>query len=126
PLVPLAMSMLPGRASGGVKGSRAISPVAGILLFLGPALGPTVGGALIGAAGWRGIFLINVPLGVLAAVAVRHVPAAMAPERRPGARFDLPGLILLAAGLTGLLFGASRGASAGWTAPSTWVSLAAG
>ena len=123
PLVPLAMSMLLGRDTGG---ARAISPVAGILLFLGPALGPTVGGALIGAAGWRGIFLINVPLGVLAAVAVRHVPAAMAPERRPGARFDLPGLILLAAGLTGLLFGASQGASAGWTAPTAWVPLAAG
>jgi EmrB/QacA subfamily drug resistance transporter len=123
PLVPLAMSMLLGRDTGG---ARAISPVAGILLFLGPALGPTVGGALIGAAGWRGIFLINVPLGALAAVAVRYVPAAMAPGRRPGARFDLPGLILLAAGLTGLLLGASQGASAGWTAPVTWLPLGAG
>jgi EmrB/QacA subfamily drug resistance transporter len=123
PLVPLAMSMLLGRDTGG---ARAISPAAGILLFLGPALGPTVGGALIGAAGWRAIFLINVPLGALAAVAVRYVPAAMAPERRPGARFDLPGLILLAAGLTGLLFGASQGASTGWTAPPAWGPLAAG
>jgi EmrB/QacA subfamily drug resistance transporter len=123
PLVPLAMSMLLGRDAGG---ARAISPLAGILLFLGPALGPTVGGALIGAAGWRGIFLINVPLGALAAVAVRYVPAAMAPGRRAGARFDLPGLILLAAGLTGLLLGASQGAAKGWTAPATWVPLAAG
>jgi EmrB/QacA subfamily drug resistance transporter len=123
PLVPLAMSMLLGRDS---RGARAISPVAGIMLFLGPALGPTVGGALIGAVGWRGIFLINVPLGALAAVAVRHVPAAMAPGRRPGARFDLPGLVLLAAGLTGLLLGASQGASAGWTAPASWVPLTAG
>jgi EmrB/QacA subfamily drug resistance transporter len=126
PLVPLAMSMLLGRDAGGVQRSRAISPVAGIMLFLGPALGPTVGGALIGAVGWRGIFLINVPLGALAAVAVRYVPAAMAPGRRPGARFDLPGLSLLAAGLTGLLLGASQGASAGWTAPAAWVPLASG
>jgi EmrB/QacA subfamily drug resistance transporter len=126
PLVPLAMSMLLGRDAGGVQRSGAISPVAGIMLFLGPALGPTVGGALIGAVGWRGIFLINVPLGVLAAVAVRYVPAAMAPGRRPGARFDLPGLILLAAGLTGLLLGASQGASAGWTAPATWIPLVSG
>ena len=126
PLVPLAMSMLLGRDAGGVQRSRAISPVAGMMLFLGPALGPTVGGALIGAVGWRGIFLINVPLGALAAVAVRYVPAAMAPGRRPGARFDLPGLILLAAGLTGLLLGASQGASAGWTAPAAWVPLASG
>lgn len=116
------MSMLlgPGRSAKGV------SPLAGILLFLGPALGPTVGGALIAAAGWRAIFLINVPAGLLAAVAVRAVPAALAPEHRPGARFDLPGLILLAAGLTGLLLGASQGASAGWAAPACWVPLAAG
>jgi EmrB/QacA subfamily drug resistance transporter len=121
PLVPLAMSML----LGGGDTARSISPLAGIMLFLGPALGPTVGGALIGAAGWRSIFLINVPAGALAAVAVRFIPAGLAPGRHGGARFDLPGLILLAAGLTGLLYGSSQGASSGWTAPSTWVPLAA-
>jgi EmrB/QacA subfamily drug resistance transporter len=123
PLVPLAMSMLLGRATGA---ARSISPAAGIMLFLGPALGPTVGGALIGAVGWRAIFLINVPLGTLAALAVRFVPPALAPARTPGARFDLPGLILLAAGLTGLLFGASQGAASGWTSAVTLITLAAG
>ncbi len=128
PLVPLAMSMLLGRGpeGGGGNGSRSISPLAGIMLFLGPALGPTVGGALIGVAGWRSIFLINVPLGALAAVAVGSVPAALAPGRQPGTRFDLPGLVLLAAGLTGLLLGASQGASAGWSSGTSWVPLAAG
>jgi MFS family permease len=96
PLVPLAMSMLLGRGTGA---ARSMSPLAGIMLFLGPAVGPTVGGALIGAAGWRAIFLINVPVGALAAAAVRLVPPVLAPGRTPGARFDLPGLILLAAGL---------------------------
>jgi MFS family permease len=152
PLVPLAMSMLLGRnttgagarnttdagtrdsadarddtgAGDGGGAGRAISPLAGMMLFLGPALGPTVGGALIGAAGWRAIFLINVPVGALAAVAVRFVPAALAPGRRAGASFDLTGLILLAAGLTALLFGASRGAADGWTSGLTWLPLAAG
>jgi len=122
PLVPLAMSML----LGGGGSARSISPLAGVMLLLGPALGPTVGGVLIGAGGWRAIFLINVPLGAAAALAVRFVPAALAPGRTPGARFDLPGLVLLAAGLTGLLLGASQGAADGWGAPSTWVPLAAG
>jgi EmrB/QacA subfamily drug resistance transporter len=121
PLVPLAMSMLLGG-----RGARNISPVAGIMLFLGPALGPTVGGALIGAAGWRGIFLVNVPLGALAAVAAGAVPAALAPGRQPGARFDLPGLILLTAALTGLLLGASQGAAAGWASPACLLPLVAG
>ena len=52
PLVPLAMSML----LGGSGSARSFSPLAGIMLFLGPALGPTIGGALIGAGGWRTIF----------------------------------------------------------------------
>jgi len=121
PLVPLAMSML----LGGGGSARSVSPLAGIMLFLGPALGPTVGGALIGAGGWRTIFLINVPLGAAAAAAVRSVPAEFAPGRIPGTRFDLPGLILLAAGLTGLLLGVSRGTSGGWTV-SAWAPLAVG
>ena len=126
PLVPLAMSMLLGRATGS---ARSISPLAGIMLFLGPALGPTIGGALIGVdpnTGWRAIFLINVPAGALAAVAVRFVPAALAPGRTPGARFDLPGLILLAAGLTGLLFGASQGPASGWASAVTLIPLTTG
>jgi EmrB/QacA subfamily drug resistance transporter len=120
PLVPLAMSMLLGRHPGG-GGARDISVPAGIALFAGPAIGPTVGGALIGVSGWRGIFLINVPLGALAAVAVRTVPPSLAPGRQPGTRFDLPGLVLLAAGLTALLLAATRVAAAGWA-----VTLAVG
>jgi EmrB/QacA subfamily drug resistance transporter len=129
PLVPLAMSMLLGRVNqdgGATRAARSISPLAGLMLFLGPALGPTVGGALIGADGWRTIFLINVPVGALAALAVRFVPAVLAPGRTTGARFDLAGLILLGAGLTGLLLGASQGAASGWAAPVTLGPLAAG
>ena len=122
PLVPLAMSML----LGGGGSARSISPLAGMMLFLGPALGPTIGGALIGAGGWRAIFLINVPLGAAAAAAVRLVPATLAPGRTPGARFDLPGLVLLAGALTGLLLGASQGAANGWSAASTWAPLTIG
>src|SRR5579875_442848 len=109
PLVPLAMSMLLGRGGG----ARSMSPAAGMLLFLGPALGPSAGGALIGLAGWRAIFLINVPVGALAAVAAGTIPAGLAPGRDERARLDLPGLILLAAGL-------------GWASAAAWIPLAAG
>lgn len=123
PMVPLAMSMLLG--TGG--SSRSISPIAGMMLFLGPALGPSVGGALIGAGGWRWIFLINVPLGVVAVVASRRLPPSLAaggPDR--SARFDLIGWLLLAVGLTLLLFGASQGSVAGWSDAATLVPIAAG
>jgi EmrB/QacA subfamily drug resistance transporter len=122
PLVPLAMSMLFGQG----EASRAMPATAGMLLFLGPALGPSVGGALIGAVGWRSIFLINVPAGIAAAFAIPRIPAGLAPGRTAQARLDLVGLLLLAGGLAVLLFGIGEGGTAGWGAPSSWLALAAG
>src|SRR2546421_5599647 len=78
-LVPLAMSMLLGKGGAG----RQIPPAAGILLFLAPALGPSVGGLLINAGGWPLIFLVNVPFGVLGAFGVRRIPGPAADRRRP-------------------------------------------
>ncbi len=109
-MVPLAMSMLLG--SGG--GARSMSPVAGIMLFLGPALGPSLGGVLIGVWGWRAIFLVNLPIGVAAAISARRIPRMLAAGRQPAARFDVVGWILLAAGLALLLFGAGNSETGGW------------
>jgi EmrB/QacA subfamily drug resistance transporter len=122
PMVPLSMQMMLG--SGGAR--RSLSPLAGMLLFLGPALGPTVGGALIGAGGWRTIFLINLPLGLAAALFTRAIPGRLAPGRIPGTRLDLPGLGLLAGGLTLVLFAATEGGSAGWDSGACWIPLVIG
>ncbi|QDZ14523.1 DHA2 family efflux MFS transporter permease subunit [Humibacter ginsenosidimutans] len=121
-LVPLAMGMLMG--SGGA--SRDVSPLAGMLLFLGPALGPSLGGLLIGVFGWRSIFFINIPLGIVAALTMRAVPRRLAPQGDRGARFDLVGIALLAPGLFGVLFGLDRGESAGWAHPESWLPIAIG
>ena len=117
PLVPLAMSILLGRGSAG-----SMSPVAGILLFAGPALGPAVGGALIGAAGWRLIFLVNVPLGALAVAAAWKLPGRDGHGR--SVKFDLSGLVVLAGGLGVLLYGTTDGASHGWS--RAWPLVACG
>jgi hypothetical protein len=58
-----------------------------------------------------------VPLGALAAVAVRYVPAAMAPGRRPGVPLRPARLILLAAGLTGPAAGCQPGRLGGLDGP---------
>jgi EmrB/QacA subfamily drug resistance transporter len=122
PMVPLSMRMTLG--SGGAR--RSMSNTAGVLLFLGPALGPTVGGALIGAGGWRSIFLINLPLGLAAALCARAIPGRLAPGRIPGTRLDLPGLGLLGGGLTLVLLAATEGGNQGWNSAACWTPLAIG
>lgn len=64
--------------------------------LIGPLVGPTVGGWLVQAASWHWIFLINLPLGVVGAMAsLRYMPDL----RQPVARFDLAGYGLLAFGM---------------------------
>jgi EmrB/QacA subfamily drug resistance transporter len=122
PLVPMAMSMLFGKG----ESARSMPAVAGMLLFLGPALGPSVGGALIGAVGWRSIFLINIPTGVAAVLAVRRIPAGLATARDQGARLDVAGLLLLAGGLALLLLGITVAGTDRWTTAGSWLPLLLG
>src|SRR5713226_4770859 len=65
------------------------------------AAGPLVGGWLVGAAGWRWIFLINLPLAaIVVAVALRHVPETRDPSAH--GRFDVLGAVLAAVALAGI------------------------
>jgi EmrB/QacA subfamily drug resistance transporter len=123
PLVPLAMSMLLGKGGR----ARSISVTAGIMLFAAPALGPTVGGALIGVGGWRLIFAVNVPLGVVAVRAAKRLgPGAGSVRSAENTEFDLAGLVMLAAGVTLVLLGTSQGGTAGWGTATCLAPLLAG
>ena len=73
----------------------------GTMSALGTALGPTLGGVLIAGPGWRAIFLVNVPLGLLALLlAARHLPADRPAPQKARAGFDTLGTLLLALTLT--------------------------
>ncbi len=121
PLVPLAMGMLLGRSGA----ARDMPAAGGILLFLAPAIGPTLGGALVEAFGWPSIFLVNLPLGLLGFFAVlRAVEASNEVDR--SARPDLVGLLLLAGGLSLAIYGASEGPLRGWLEGGVWPLWAAG
>lgn len=69
----------------------------GTMSAMGTALGPSLGGVLIAGLGWQAIFLVNVPLGIVAWVlAHRYLPADCRGEKTGRARFDNLGTLLLA------------------------------
>jgi EmrB/QacA subfamily drug resistance transporter len=112
PLVPLSMNLIFGRGDEAVKD---VPVMAGLVLFLAPALGPTLGGLLISVWGWPSIFLINLPFGIVALLGMRHlrrVGFVDQPDRT--ARFDPVGLVLLSVGLTGAIYGTTEAPGKGW------------
>ncbi|HEX3735680.1 MAG TPA: MFS transporter [Solirubrobacterales bacterium] len=94
--------------------ARAIGAWSGLGGVAG-AIGPLVGGYLIGAVSWRAIFVINLPIGIFVAwAATRHVPESRDPDATGG--LDLRGAALAALGLAGttyaLIEAPGKGASA--------------
>jgi EmrB/QacA subfamily drug resistance transporter len=88
------------------------------------SLGPVLGGAITSGISWRGIFLVNVPIGV-AAITVTwwRVKESRAP--RPG-RPDWAGLVLLTGGLLGIVYGLIRASETNWSDDGVRGCLTAG
>ncbi len=118
PLVPLAMNMMFG---GDGHAQKQMPAMAGMVLFLAPAIAPALGCVLIHWGGWPLIFLVNVPLGVMALLGVSHIPTELGglPQAtRP--RFDSVGFAGLATALTAVTYGAVEGPQRGWRAAGVW------
>jgi EmrB/QacA subfamily drug resistance transporter len=83
------------------------------------AFGPVLGGTLVGAVGWRGVFWFNLAFAVLLLpVTSRLVPESADPE---SARLDLPGLLLGALTLGAAVFAIIEGETAGYT--TSWIDV---
>ncbi|HUH79820.1 MAG TPA: MFS transporter [Solirubrobacteraceae bacterium] len=81
------------------------------------ALGPVLGGVLVEGIGWRSIFWINVPIGILAVLlTMRFVPESRAPRPR---RLDPVGQLLVIVTLASLTYGIIAAPKAGWTSAQT-------
>jgi EmrB/QacA subfamily drug resistance transporter len=78
---------------------------------IAPVFGPTLGGVLLQSLGWQWIFLINVPIGVVALVVGLRVLPSDEPE--PAGKLDIVGLFLAAIGVVSLIYGLSEAARAG-------------
>ena len=107
----------------GERRVRAIT-IYGLVMGLAAASGQLIGGLLIAAnvagAGWRSIFLINVPVGVAGlAVSRRLLPESRAERAK---HVDVAGMVLVTAALVALVLPLVQGQSAGWPA-WTWMSF---
>ena len=121
-LNPVAMSIITNTFTDPRERAQAVG-VWGAVFGASLALGPIVGGALVSTAGWRWIFLMNIPLGLAAiALTLRFVPESRAPKPR---RFDPVGQALVIVLLAAVTYGIIEAPNAGWTAPRILVAFAA-
>ncbi|MFE2226256.1 MFS transporter [Streptomyces kronopolitis] len=91
---------------------------------LGFVAGPLIGGSLLDHFWWGSLFLVNLPVAVMAVVAV----VALVPESRSpgGERPDLPGALLSVIGMGGVVFAIISGPQAGWLSGRVLTSAAVG
>ncbi|TMF66786.1 MAG: MFS transporter [Chloroflexi bacterium] len=113
--LPLMMSLFPVEKRGGVFA------IYGVIAGLAVIAGPTVGGYLVSHFGWRSIFTVNIPIGVITfALALLLIP-----DLRPGRkhRLDIFGVALATAGLLGVIYGLIEGQRYDWGVVTGFITI---
>jgi EmrB/QacA subfamily drug resistance transporter len=119
---PVAMAIITNTFTDPRERAQAVG-VWGAVFGISMALGPIVGGALVSAAGWRAIFLINLPIGLAAILlTLRFVPESRAPRPR---RFDPVGQALVVVLFAALTYGVIEAPSRGWSSGPILAALSA-
>src|ERR1035437_70791 len=110
-LNPVAMSIIRNVFENPRERAQAIGVWGGVF-GLSMALGPVLGGALVDSVGWRAVFFVNVPIGLLGIVLTAlYVPESRAPRPR---RLDPVGQLLVVGALATLTYAIIEGPSRGW------------
>jgi EmrB/QacA subfamily drug resistance transporter len=111
-LNPVALSIIANTFVEPKERARAIG-VWGAVVGISMSLGPIVGGLLVETVGWRGIFWVNIPVGLAAlALTARYVPESRAEHAR---KVDPVGQALVIITLAFLIYGIIEGPGSGWT-----------
>ena len=110
-ILPMSLAVLPVLFTAAER-PRAIAAVGGAT-FVGYPIGPILGGWLLDHFWWGSVFLINIPVVVLAVIAVTLLMPESHGERRQ--RVDLTGIVVSSAGLTSLTYGLIKAGNDGWS-----------
>src|SRR6516164_5513581 len=121
-IFPLSLAVIPVLFAPEER-QRAIALMASAT-FISFPIGPIVGGYLLDHFWWGSVFLINVPVVVLAVIAVAFLLPESRSADRPG--IDVVGVILSSAGLAGLTYGFIKAGQDGWTDAAALATIAAG
>jgi EmrB/QacA subfamily drug resistance transporter len=97
-----------------------VTAVIGIPVMMAPTFGPTIGGFLSTNFNWQAIFVVNLPIGVIALIlALLILPGRQADQEEQaeakGKPFDILGLVLSMLGFTALVYGITEAGSKGWS-----------
>ena len=124
-VAPASLSILTTGFPEGLERNRALG-LWGAMGAIGGASGNLLGGILTELLNWRWILIINLPIGLIAALAALHVVRAGRREKGALRDFDLAGAISVTLGLVVLTYGIVESETHGWGAPLTLGTLAAG
>ncbi len=84
----------------------------------GAALGLVLGGVLTEYANWRWCLLVNVPVAAIATLVA--IPLVRESRAHGDTRYDVPGAVIVTAGLAALVYGFTKASTDGWSAPASW------
>jgi EmrB/QacA subfamily drug resistance transporter len=121
-ILPLALAVLPVLFTEAER-VKAIAVVGGAI-FISYPVGPILGGWLLDKFWWGSVFLINVPVVVLAVIAVALLMPESRSSQRP--RVDLAGIALSSLGLTAVTYGVIRAGQDGWSNGAAIAAMAGG
>ena len=114
-VAPAALSLITTGFPEGAERTRAIG-LYGAVSSVGFVSGQVLGGVLVQFTSWRAVFLVNVPVGLIAA-ALSPAVLGKATAARNRIRLDVRGALLITGAVTLVVFAVSQGVTLGWTSP---------
>jgi EmrB/QacA subfamily drug resistance transporter len=121
-VVPAALGALPSLFSDEERPKAVAAIMAATML--GQPIGPLLGGWLLTTFWWGSVFLINIPVVLVALAAAAVLVPESRSERRP--HFDVPGIAASSAGLVLVTYGVIHAGQTSWTDPTALAGMAAG